>query len=414
MRILIFYQLYLQAVDSGGSRFNQFAKYWADAGHEVTVITGQTNYHTGHRPSRYHGALCIEEQDGKVRVLRAYTPSNLHKGWVGRALYSLSFMLSASWATLRKKSAADVIIASSPPLTVAIPGILASSLYKAPMIFEVRDLWPESAVALGVLEEGSLIVKLLYFLERLAYRKAVVVNVLTPAMREDLLRRNLKQGDQIACIPNAADLDLFDGQGEENGRLRAEVGWREDDFVVLYTGAHGVAQYIEQLLDAAELLQREVKIRLVTLGDGARRSWLIQEAQRRQLHNVQLIGAVPKKDMPMWIKASDVGLAMLKPALTNETVYPTKIFDYMACRKPTLVMIGGIARKLIEEAKGGFYVEPGNPQQLAEAILYLRDHPEVCRQMGNNGRAYVERHFSRYELAQGYEEILRRVAETYS
>lgn len=297
MNILVIHQYYLMPGQAGGSRFNEFARLWAAAGHHVTVIAGTVDYSTGSTPERYQGRLFTRERDGDVDVLRCYVPPTYSLSYRGRMAAFFGFLLSSSLAALAL-SRADVVVASSPPLTTALPGWSAANarLRRIPWVFEIRDLWPESAVTTGILRAGAPLTRALYALERAACRTSSRVNVLTPAFRDDLLRRGLAPEDHIVFIPNGADVDLFK-PGPRDNELRRQLRWA-DRFVVLYSGAHGRANAIDQLLEAAALLRDHTDILLATVGDGTERARLQQVSRFRGLTNIEFYGARPKSEMP--------------------------------------------------------------------------------------------------------------------
>jgi len=404
MRITVVHQYFLRPGESGGSRFNELTRFWRLAGHEVTVVAGQVHYATGERAPEYRGRWIVEDRLDGVRILRCYTPGTYHRGTIGRMWAFFGYLLGSCWAVLFRIRKADVVVATSPPLVTAIPGILAKRFRGWPLVFEVRDLWPESAVATGVLREGSAFTRGMYRLEAAAYRNADRINVLTPAFRENIVARGLAPEDRIAFVPNGADLDLF-APGPRDNEVRRRNGWG-NSFVALYAGAHGKANCLRQLIDAADLL-REEDVLLVSVGDGPERIELKEEAKRRGLSNLCFLGAVPKEEMPAYIQAADVGMAVLKKVETFKTVYPNKVFDYMACERPVLVAIDGVARRLVkEEAHAGLFAEPENAKEIAERILQLKADPGLCREFGLSGRKYVVDNFSREVLAARYEKIM--------
>src|SRR3954469_3773670 len=292
MRILVIHQYYLQPGEPGGSRFNELCRLWAEAGHEVTVVAGSVNYATGAMAERYRGRWNTLEQDGKVRVYRCYVPQSYGRSYAGRMWAFLAFTFSAATAALRS-GGADVVIATAPPLVTPIPGWLAAVRYRARLVFEIRDLWPESAITTGVLREKSLLARALYALERWACGVADKINVLTPAFREDLVRRGLARAEKMVFVPNGADLHRFQ-PGPRDNAVRRELGWG-DRFVVMYAGAHGRANAIGQLVKAAELLRSRRDILIACVGDGSERQALEAEARRSELKNIVFLGAHPKE-----------------------------------------------------------------------------------------------------------------------
>ena len=412
MKIVVVHQHFLMPGQPGGSRFNEFARHWSEAGHEVTVIAGNLNYSTGETPPRYRRHWTTREQQGRVTIWRCHVPSSYSRSYAGRIRAFVGFTLSALTAAFRVGDA-DIVIATSPPLIAAIPGWFVARLRRRPIpwIFEIRDLWPESAITTGVLREGSLFARMLYRLEALACRRADRIVVLTPAFRDDLVRRGLARSEKIDYVPNGADPDVFK-PGPRDNEVRREYGWG-DRTVVMYAGAHGKANAVGQLLDAAERLRDRPDILIACVGDGPERSSLETETGRRGLPNVIFCGPQPKERMPDFVNACDVGVAVLQNNPTFRTVYPNKVFDYMACERPTLLAIDGVARRLVcEEARAGVFAEPENPEALAAAIRELANDPRQRADMGRRGREWMLEHANREALARRYLDLMKEVIET--
>src|SRR5690554_527195 len=408
MKIVVIHQYFLRPESAGGSRFNEMTRYWTEQGHDVTVIAGQIDYTSGETAAEYKGKFVAEEMQDGVRVLRVYTPGAMHKSIVGRMWAFAGFGLSSSMALMTHLREADVVVATSPSLLVLMPGLVAKWLRRWPLVFEIRDLWPESAISTGVLSESSPITKFAYVLEEAGYKSADRINVLTPAFRENLLARKMAPDSKIVFIPNGADIELFQ-PGDSDPEVRERYGWG-DKFVVLYAGAHGIANHLWQYIDAAELLKDRDDILLVSVGDGPQKAALVEETERRGLNNLQWIDAVSKAEMPALVRSANTGAAILKRVDTFKTVYPNKVFDYMSCERPVLLAIDGVARELVtEKAKAGVFAEPERPEDLAEKIRWMADNPDELKAMGERGRRYVEEHFSRPALAQKYLEVLSSV-----
>jgi glycosyltransferase involved in cell wall biosynthesis len=409
VRILIVHQYYLMPGAPGGSRFNEMAAAWSRVGHDVTVIAGALDYATGETPARFRHRWVTAERDGDVAVWRCYVPSSYNKSYLGRALALAGFALSAATAAIRA-GRHDVVIATSPPLLAVLPGWIAARcrLRPSPWVFEIRDLWPESAVTTGVLAERSAITKLLFALERWACRSATRINVLTPAFADNVVDRGLAARDKIAEIPNGADVDRF--KPADESALRAQLGWT-GRFVALYAGAHGRANAIGQLVAAAEQLAHRSDILIATVGDGPERAECERLAREKRLTNIVFLGARPKSEMPSYVNAADAGLAVLQRNPTFKTVYPNKVFDYMACERPVVLAIDGVARRLVcDQAEAGLFAEPEDPRAIAETIAALADDREQCRLLGHNGRQWVLEHATRDALASRYLTLLGEIA----
>lgn len=385
------------------------ARLWAEQGEQVTVIAGTIDYNSGQSPERYRGHWVSKENDGNVLVYRCHVPATYAKSYMGRMWAFLGFTLSASSAAVIADRA-DVVIASSPPLVAAIPGWIAArlSMRRIPWVFEVRDLWPESAVTTGVLSAKSVLTKMLYGLEKWACWSATKINVLTPAFLEDIVRRNLAPGSKITFVPNGADVQQF-SPGPRDNDVRRQFAWG-NRYVVMYSGAHGRANALHQLLDAAQHLSNRPDILIALVGDGPERSALEADARRRKLDNVAFCGPQPKARMPEFINASDIGAAVLQNNPTFRTVYPNKVFDYMSCERPIVLAIDGVARKLVcEDAQAGVFAQPENGQAIAGAIRGLADNAIARTEMGRSGRKWVLANATRDALAESYLNILKQL-----
>lgn len=408
MRILIIHQYYLAPGQPGGSRFNELARHWREAGHEVEVVAGRLNYTTGETPEDLRRAWNLKRVEDGIAVWRCYVPGTYSKSYLGRMWAFFGFTISSICAAIRANRP-DVVIVTSPPLTTVITGAIAAMRHHAPWIFEVRDLWPESAITTGVLRERSMLTRILFALERFACLRADRINVLTPAFRDDLIRRALAPADKILFVPNGADVEAF-AAGDRNNAARERFGWG-NKFVAMYAGAHGRANALMQLVDAAGHLRHRPDILIASVGDGPERAACEAAARSRGLTNIQFLGPQPKAHMPLIVNAADAGLAVLQNNPTFRTVYPNKVFDYMACERPTVLAIDGVARQLVcDDAAAGLFVEPENGSALADAITTLAGDAQLCRRLGSNGRRWVLANATRNALAERYLAALQTLA----
>jgi len=400
MYILVIHQYFLDKNQGGGTRFNQFAKYWTEAGHNVTVIAGMVDYTTGQKLDKWKGKFMVEENEQNVTVIRTHVSEQYNKSFLGRLWGYFSFTFSASLALLKLKERPDIVIATSPPLFIGIPGFIAKILFRIPFIFEVRDLWPESAIETGILK-NKIIINMSYWLEKVIYRRANAINVLTPAFRKALIDKGIPE-EKVWMIPNGADMDLFKNE-KVYSDIRAEYDWT-NKFVILYIGAHGVANNLEQLVFTAEKLEKQLpQVLIVCIGDGMEKAKLINLVKEKRLQNVSFIPPQPKEKIKDFVYACDVGIAVLKKIDVFKTVYPNKVFDYMACAKPVILGIDGVAKDLVvNQAKCGIYCEPENVDEIVDAIKTYYNHHELRRQHGENGFNFVKNNFNREVLARNY------------
>lgn len=399
------HQYFLEDNGGGGSRWNEMSRIWVAEGHQVTVVAGN-----GHYMSQEDGIakkfFAKNVNSNSVRIIRCHVSRRYHSGFAGRLWAYFSFTFSATLGgILYARDSYDLVLVTSPPLLAGIAGLLISRWKRIPFYLEIRDLWPESAIDTGVLKNGFLI-RLSYLLENQLYRKARLINVLTPAFRKVLTHEKKVSPSKIIMVPNAADFSLSEHylQTFDREAFRCELKL-ENKFVVIYVGAHGVANHLIQILEAADLL-RDTNVLFLLLGDGMQKKQLIEEAFRMQLNNVRFQDPVGKTEIFKYILAADAGTSVLKKADTFKTIYSNKTFDYFSCKKPVLMAIDGISRQLVEEARAGIFVEPENPADFAFKIRQYMNDPTRCRIEGENGYQFARAHFDREILAKKYLEEL--------
>ncbi len=414
MRILLVHQYFLEKDDGGGSRFNEMTRVWEEQGHETTVLAGMVHYNTGKKRDRYKGKFIVKDQySEKTTILRCHVSEAYNVNFLGRLWAYFSFVFSSIYAGLFKAEGKfDVIVVTSPPLFVGITAYLLSRIKKMPLVFEVRDLWPESAIDTGVLKNKT-IIKLAYWFEAFIYRKAQLINVLTPAFRDKLVNEKGVPADKVIFIPNAADFSISDkilNSDFDRESFRKENGL-DGKTVITYVGAHGVANHLIQVIDTAEIMQGKNNVLFQLIGSGMQKDMLKEEVTKRNLTNVKFVDPVPKTEVFKYILASDYGTSVLKKVDTFKTIYSNKTFDYMACKRPILMVIDGVSRKLVEDAKCGVYVEPENPIEFAKQIeLSENKNIEELIGQGESGYRYAKEHFDRDALAIKYLTNLKRIA----
>jgi glycosyltransferase involved in cell wall biosynthesis len=410
VRILLLHQYFLGQNESGGSRWNEITRVWAEEGHEITVLAGMVHYAKGLKDERFEGKYFYKESPQKgINVIRSHVSEAYNVNFLGRLWAYFSFAFSATLAGLFKTEGKyDIIVATSPPLFIGIPTYLISLFKRIPYLFEIRDLWPESAIDTGVLQ-NKLIIKFAYKFEDFIYQKSAKINVLTPAFRSTLIEKKGISPEKICFIPNAADFSLSEEllQNFDAKEFKADLGLK-DKFVVTYVGAHGIANHLIQVVETAEIL-KDTNVHFLMIGDGMQRQELIAEVNRRNLTNIQFLPSVSKKEVFKYILASDMGMSVLKKVETFKTIYSNKTFDYMSCKKPILMAIDGISRELLEKAQAGTYVEQENPDDFANKIKIYLSNPERLLEEGANGYHFAKKHFDRDVLARQYSQILEQI-----
>lgn len=301
----------------------------------------------------------------------------------------------------------DVLVATSPQFLCAVAGHAIARMRSLPFVFEVRDLWPESIVAVGALPEGHPVVRGLALVERYLYRQADRIVVVTDSFASRLRERGVAT-NKIHVVKNGVDLERF-VPGSRDTPLRARLGYA-DKFVISYVGTHGMAHGLDRVLDVAAELRPHRQIRFLFVGEGAERPRLEARAKAEALDNVLFLGSLPRDAMSEVYATSDLCLVPLRRTELFQSVLPSKIFEILAMARPLLLSVDGEARALVEASGGGVYVPPEDAPAMAEAILRLAQDPAACRAMGESGRAYVTEHFDRKRLAARYLGILEGVA----
>ncbi len=399
MHILLIHQAFAALDEPGGTRHHELARFLAGCGHRVTIIASPVSYLTGALRLPYpdlQGKWGETEGDGGVRVIRAYTYQALHKSFVHRVFSFASFMISSFYAGLRVKNV-DLVWGTSPPIFQGITAWLLARLKRVPLLFEVRDLWPDFAIAVGVLK-NPLLIRMSRWLERFLYRHADRVMVNSPGYVAHVAQISDKL---VELVPNGSDPEMFDPT--DKGTTFRSANHLENNFVVLYAGAHGMSNDLGVVLEAARILQEETvtsKVTVTFLGDGKEKPALQKQAEAMNLTNVLFLPPTPKTGMATALAGADACLAILKPIEEYKTTYPNKVFDYMAAGRPVILVIDGVIREVVEAAGCGIFVQPGDPSALAQAVQELAADPARARKMGLVGRRYLEEHFSRSAVAE--------------
>ena len=399
VHILLIHQAFVALDEPGGTRHHELARYFAEQGHRVTIIASPISYLTG--KSRQPKIPWVEKQaDGAlITILRAYTYPALHRSFAHRLVSFFSFMVS-SFLIGRRVKQVDLVWGTSPPIFQGFTAWALARLKHKPFLFEVRDLWPAFAVAVGVLR-NPILVKLSEWLERFLYRRADQVIVNSPGYVQHVQARGARH---VELVPNGTDTVMFNPQVD--AKPFRQVHGLEGKFVALYAGAHGMSNDLGVILEAANRLRNRKDIILVLLGDGKDKPALQARASQASLDNLLFMAPIPKVEMPLALAAANACIAILKPVEMYRTTYPNKVFDYMAAGKPVILAIEGAIREVIEQAQAGIPIPPGDPGSMAGAILRLADDPGLASLMGHNGRLYVEAHFDRAALAAKMLEIM--------
>jgi glycosyltransferase involved in cell wall biosynthesis len=403
LKVTLVSQYFPPEVGATQSRMQSFAEYLAGRGHDVTVICEFPNHPHGVMPPEYRGRLLEDDRTNPYRVLRVWVRASHEKTQRTRMAFYLSYMAMAA-AVTPLTGRPDVVVATSPPLFAGVAGYAISRLTGAPLVLDVRDLWPAAAVSLQQISTG-LTLSAAEALERALYRRAAAVVAVTQPFTHHIDRLR-KEGPATALIPNGT-LELF---LEQNGAVpRQSLGARDGKLLVTFAGTHGIAQALPSVLDAAALVEDDADIAFV--GDGPLKAYLMELADERGLTNVHFHAQRPLEEIPPILAASDALLVPLSSHPTFTDFVPSKMVDYMGAGKPVILAASGESARLLTRAGAGYAVEPENPEALAAAIRRIRRDPDDARRRGERGRAFAAKRL-RSVQAERLEQILLDVTRS--
>lgn len=405
MRVLYFHQHFSTPSGSTGTRSYEMARRLITKGHQVTMVCGSYGGAKSGLTSEFVNGIRRGAVDG-IDVIELHLPYSNYDSLAKRSLIFLNFALRSIRLALTLHY--DLLFATSTPLTAGIPGIVASFLLRKRFVFEVRDLWPELPRAMGVVRNPA-VLWAMRVLEWLSYRTAVGCVGLSPGIVKGIEKLGVCPQD-VVMVPNGCDLDTFHPEGD---RLRPE-GTAETDFLAVFSGAHGLANGLDAVLDAAAVLKRRGRrdIKIILVGDGKLKPELKKRAAAEGLDNCLFLDPIPKTELTALLRGADAGLMILAnvPAFYFGTS-PNKFFDYIAAGLPVLNNYPGWLAGLINENDCGIPVEPGNAEQFADALERMTDDPARVTHMGRNSRSLAERDFGRDLLADRLVNFLERCAE---
>ena len=396
MHILFLTDNFPPESNAPASRTFEHCREWVRAGHQVTVITCAPNFPKGKVFDGYRNRLWQQEVMSGIRVIRVWSYITANEGFVKRILDYQSFMLSATLAAPFVRGV-DVVVGTSPQFFTACAAYFVSRIKRIPFVFELRDMWPESIKAVGAMKDSA-VIRVLERIEMFLYRKAARIVTVTHAFKDTLIRRGI-DGNKIDVVTNGVDLSHFSPQAKDV-QLLAQHGL-DGKFVAGYIGTHGMAHALETLLEAAQMLQKTPdaqNIRLLFLGDGARKAELAKQAQAMGLGNVLFLDAVSKDQVKRYWSVLDVAVIHLRKTELFTTVIPSKLFECMGMGLPVLHGVAGESAAIVLREKVGAVFESENAQQLVEGLLYMRDQPDAYAGYQQNGLEAATR-YDRQHLA---------------
>ncbi len=403
MRILIHTQYYPPEIGAPQNRLHDLAVRLQKLDIEVEVLTAMPNYpamkiHEGYRNKWYK-----KESIEGIEVVRSWIFVSQSKRIFLRLLNYFSFVFSSFWIGWFKTKKYDYILCESPPLFLGITTFLLCKLKGAKMIFNVSDLWPESAEKLELVS-NKFFLRLAYRLEAFLYKKATLITGQTKGIVKDIKSRFPTTTPY--WLPNGVDLDFFDSEQQPDLSWRETHGFHPSDVLFLYAGIIGHAQGLEVILKAAKLIQNP-SVKFVLVGDGPVKKELVELKEKLGITNVSFYDSIPKKEIVKVIQSVDSVVVPLRKLELFLGAIPSKIFENLAMKKALLLGVDGESRDLfIREGKCGLYFEPENEQELAHQVNYLMENKHKLTELGENGLKYVENHFDRKVIANDFKEFL--------
>lgn len=405
MHVLFLSDNFVPEGNAPAARLYEHAVRWVEAGHKVTVITCAPNFPEGRLfegyKNRWHHVEVLEG----IRIVRVKTYISANEGFLRRTLDYMSFMVSGFVAGLFQHKP-DVVVGTSPQFFCAVGAWALAAVRRKPFVFELRDLWPASVVAVGAMQDGHAI-QLLEKLELFLYRRAAAVVSVTQSFRDDLIQRGIK-GEKIYVVRNGVDLRRYhplirDKELEQQFDL-------QDKFVVGYLGTHGMAHGLDKVLEAAALLRHRDDVVFLFAGGGAAREAIKAAANEQELRNVRLLPRQPKHVMPRLWSLCDVTLIPLRDNPVFATVIPSKLFEAIGMSIPVIMSLpDGEATAIVRDAKVGLVVRPERPEELAVTVEKMADAPELLREYRENALKNAP-NYSRDQMANKMIEVLKSVS----
>jgi glycosyltransferase involved in cell wall biosynthesis len=392
-------------VSAGASRVFELSRAWVAAGHRVTVLTCAPNHPAGIVYPGYRNRLRQRETVSGIEVVRIWSYVAPNKAMVRRTLNYLSYLISATVAAPFLERP-DIIVSSSPQFFCGLAGYPVSRLLRRPWVVEIRDLWPESIVAVGAMRP-NVVTRALQVLERLVYRKSDHIVSASEAFIPHFEACGIAR-DKISVVTNGVDLSLFAGPTRpEEFRKKHNL---EGKFVAAYLGTHGMAHKLETVLEAADRLRSRSDIVFLLAGDGAERERLQAQCRAMALPNVLMLGQLPRDEMPTVWASSDAALVLLRASPVFELVIPSKMLEAMAMRRPVILGVRGQAQRIVEGGDCGVVFEPEDAEGLARQVVGLADDPALRRRLGDNGSSLATTVYDRNVLAKRYLDLLKATA----
>jgi len=395
MKILLISENFYPEKNAPGRRLYEHAKEWIKLGHQVTVLTGVPNAPKGKVFDGYKNKIYQSEKIDGIDIIRVWTYIAKNEGFLFRILDFVSFMFSSFIFGIFLKKHTKIIV-SSPQFLPVISGFILSRIKKIPFVIEIRDLWPESIVALGTLKENSYIIKILNNIAKYIYHKSESIVVVTRSFKDYLINMGINK-DKITIIENGFNFERTLSPNKSVKTISNKYKINNDNFIVSYIGTIGMSHGIEVVIRAAEIIK---DVTFLIIGEGAEKNNLKKIIEEKEITNVIFLNNIDWQEIVNINQIISANLIHLRNLELFKTVIPSKIFESMALKKPILAGLIGESLEIITKSNSGIQITPENPKSLVEGILFLKNNTEKAQKLGNNGFTLVGKRYNRKILAQ--------------
>ena len=406
MKILVLAHFYPPEMGGAAARLHGLSRWMAAQGHDITVVAGFPNYPAGEFPAEYQGKLKAFETIDNVKIIRTWVYTTPKRSSVRRILNYLSFTCTSTIAGLLTRQKFDIVLASSPPLFLGLSGWIIGLLRRIPFVFDIRDIWPEVAVEAGEFAPDGKVTRMAEWLAKFIYKRADHITPVTENKLKKLAETGVPTA-KMTVVTNGVDLDYVEAADKTD--MREELNL-QGKFIVLYAGLLGIAQGVDIAVRAADILRQHQDIHFVIVGEGVKRDELKQQVETLQLDNVLMLPRQPREKIPAFLATSNVSLVPLVSSNINDAV-PSKLLEAWAYSRPVVLSAGGEAADIVNKNKGGLVITPGDAEQLAEAVLFLKENPQSQKEFAHNGHELVRNCYDRRVLAEQMARVLQKVAE---
>lgn len=392
MKILYIHQYFLTPEDDAGTRSYWISQELIKDGHEVVMLTSS---------SKVEEKIERKDVDG-IDVIYLKVPYNQAMSILQRLLSFVRFMVQSARIALKEENV-DLVVATSTPLTIGFPALVVKKFRKTPFLFEVRDLWPEVPIQMGGLN-NKLLIKLAEWFEKTIYKNAIHIVALSPGMLDGVIKRDIPT-NKVSMIPNMSKIDYFWSR-EKDHTLTEKLGLKRDSFKIVYFGSMGIANGMDYIIDAIKEIKDRTGIEFVFMGGGATEPVLKKQCDDYGITNAHFLGGFPLRELSDVVNFCDVCLITFADLPILATNSPNKLFDSLSAGKPVIVNSPGWTKKMVEDHRCGVFTDPKNPKDLANKVIWLKENPDECKEMGLNSRKLAETTYDKSILCREFADVV--------